>query len=903
MEDKQKDFFVSYTQQDKLWALWIAGTLEMNGYSTIVQAWDFKSGENFVLNMDDALKLGKRFIAVLSRAYLESPYCKAEWTAAFTKDPAMKNASFIPVRIEDVKIEGLLAPVAYIDLFGKNEKEAEKILLAGVYIKEPSRERPEFPGTKPRPRFPGNMPFNNLPARPLRFTGRQEILENIHRTFEKKEAIALTQAISGMGGIGKTQIALEYAYRYRSEYDCVWWLNAETEETIFASFQEFALKTKIIDDDVKETKIIIAAVRHWMQQTDNWLFIYDNVEDETKLKPYLPVQSHGRQHILITSRNTQFLNYTPINISVFTEAEACEFIEKYTNKPADEHFKELAEKMGRLPLALDQAGAYMAIHKKSYEEYLNLYNKKSLALLKTYKVDNEKKTVATTWMVSFEKINNSAAKQLLNLCAFFAPDIILKAFFTLANEVLPDELRKAVSDEMDYDDILAELTKYSLITLNENGFFSIHRLVQEVIRDSLKEKQAEWRTYCVSILNEIIYFDFSTAESRELFRILASHILVVTNEDATEEIAWLYHFLGYGYDELADYSQSLTWYEKALVIREKVLGKEYPDTATIYNNIAEVYRKQGQYDKALEYYEKSLVIFKNVFGNEHPNTATIYNNMAAVYDKKGDYDKALEYYEKALAICKNVLGKEHPYTASTYNNIALVYDNQGDYDKALEYFEKSLAISEKVLGKEHPNTATTYHNMAGVYGDQGDYDKALEYHDKALAIREKVLGKEHPDTATTYHNMAAVYDKKGDYDKALEYYEKSLAIREKVLGKEHPDTAATYNGMASAYGNIGDYDKALEYNEKTLSIREKFLGKKHPHTANSYNNIAKYYSGQGQYDLALEYYIKSLTICVKVLGFEHPNTELVLNNMFITYEASGKSEPFGEWFEKNLDLV
>ena len=258
------------------------------------------------------------------------------------------------------------------------------------------------------------------------------------------------------------------------------------------------------------------------------------------------------------------------------------------------------------------------------------------------------------------------------------------------------------------------------------------------------------------------------------------------------------------YDSQGDYSKALEWYEKALAIKEKVLGKEHPSTATTYNNIAGVYESQGDYPKALEWCEKALAVSEKVLGKEHPSTATTYNNIAFVYSREGDYPKALEWYEKALAISEKILGKEHPDTATTYNNIASIYSRQVDYLKALKLYEKDLAVSEKVLGKEHPSTATTYNNIAFVYSRQGDYPKALEWYEKDLAIREKVLGKEHPDTATTYNNIALVYSRQGDYPKALEWYEKALAISEKVLGKEHPSTATIYNNIVEVYKNQGD---------------------------------------------------------------------------------------------------
>jgi len=186
-----------------------------------------------------------------------------------------------------------------------------------------------------------------MPNRNKRFfTGRKKKLKEIQETLKEKGAIV----ISGLGGIGKTQVALEYAYRHKNKYDSIGWMNAETETMLFASFQNFALRNKIIKEDTKEAKIIINEVRDWMQKHDNWLFIYDNAPDEKTLEPYLPAQNEGRRHVLITSRNTHFPQYDFLeDFYVFTEQEACKFIKKYTHKPADEHFKKLAKIMGYFP--------------------------------------------------------------------------------------------------------------------------------------------------------------------------------------------------------------------------------------------------------------------------------------------------------------------------------------------------------------------------------------------------------------------------------------------------------------------------------------------------------------------------------------------------------------------------
>jgi len=348
---------------------------------------------------------------------------------------------------------------------------------------------------------------------------------------------------------------------------------------------------------------------------------------------------------------------------------------------------------------------------------------------------------------------------------------------------------------------------------------------------------------------------------------------ILEGQPDTSDKGTTYNGIANAYSDQGDYTKALEYYNKALAIREKVLGKEHPDTATSYNNIANAYSDQGDYTKALEYYNKALAIREKVLGKEHPDTAGSYSNIGSVYYDKGDYPRALEYYNKALAIREKLHGKEHPDTASSYLGIGNVYQAQGDYPRALEYHNKALAINEKILGKEHPDTAGSYNNIAMVYKAQGDYPRALEYHNKALAIREKVLGKEHPDTATSYNNIANVYDNQGDYPRALEYHNKALAINEKVLGKEHPDTARSYYNIGLVYYAQDDYPRALEYNNKALAIYEKTPGKEHKDTADTCYNIALAYNSLGNKAKAVRFMERARTAYSSVYGEDHSYTK------------------------------
>ncbi|MDL2269112.1 tetratricopeptide repeat protein [Desulfosarcina sp. OttesenSCG-928-G17] len=704
------------------------------------------------------------------------------------------------------------------------------------------------------------------------FIGREKELESIRTTFQSGDTVFLTQSIKGLGGVGKTQIALKYAFSHEKNYKHVWWIDAATETAIIEGYRAFLEKIGVSMDPKAPPEHYIHAVRAWMRKNDNWLFIFDNADaykrEEKPVLPdkvladYLPQNLDGIRHILITSRYGNWKGKTR-DIEVFSPEDARDFLTIYTKLKHDAFQDELAEKLGCLPLALEQAAAYIRETKGSYERYLELFSKYSVEMLKRHPgEDDSKRIVYTTWDISKDQIKRESALQLLDLLSFFAPDNIDVSWFRNGTEHLPDPLKTDIQDELECGEILAELVRYSLIT-RRGEHLSLHRLVQEVIRGSLEtEKQNEAAECCLCICESCLFWDFSTAESRRQFNELQPHLLSVLNasDDLLPETrAILCMFLGQGEYEQGSYDKALGWYEKALAIQEKVLGPDHPRTAVTYNNIAAVYDGKGEYDKALGWYEKALAIREKVLGPDHPDTATTYNNIAMVYFHKGEYDKALKEHEKALAIREKVLGPDHPDTAATYNNIAMVYAVKGEYDKALREYEKALAIREKVLGPEHPFTAATYNNIAGVYADMGEYEKALELYEKALAIWKKVLGPDHPTTATAYNNIAGVYADMSEYNKALEGYEKALAIWEKVLGPNHLDTATAYNNIAT-----------------------------------------RVYDRKGEYDKALEGHVCAFRVFFAQIGHDHPGAITAFENILRTYAKSGKTEDFTKWLSEKL---
>jgi len=372
---KKKDFFISYTSSDEKQAVWIAEVLEKANYTTIIQAWDFTPGKNFINEMDKGLRNSKHLIAVWSDAYFKSAFCKAEWTAAFVNYATNKRA-IIPVRISNVKPKGLLAPIIYIDLYNVDEDKRADVLLQkiqpGRHIGENSIN-PNISGIER-----GSMPFNNLPhSENPYFTGRIDSLNLIYENFKSGDSVALVQSVNGLGGIGKTSIALQYAYKYSNEYETIWWVNAREFDTTLSSMMKFALSKKIISEDAKSDDVI-EEMKYWFSNNENWLFIYDNADADDFsewLESFLPKSRNG--HVLITTRSSFFPKCESIAITVFNKAEAVSFMKNRTRKTGQGYGDDLAEKLSErlqyLPLALEQAAAYIVeTPGVTYEDYCSL---------------------------------------------------------------------------------------------------------------------------------------------------------------------------------------------------------------------------------------------------------------------------------------------------------------------------------------------------------------------------------------------------------------------------------------------------------------------------------------------------------------------------------------------------
>jgi CHAT domain-containing protein/tetratricopeptide (TPR) repeat protein len=323
--------------------------------------------------------------------------------------------------------------------------------------------------------------------------------------------------------------------------------------------------------------------------------------------------------------------------------------------------------------------------------------------------------------------------------------------------------------------------------------------------------------------------------------------------------------------------------ERALKARERVLGRDHPDTLTTVNILAELYQLQVRYAEAGPLYQRALEARERVLGRDHPDTLTTVNNLAELYRLQGRYAEAGPLYQRALEARERVLGRDHPNTLSSVNNLALLYRAQGRYSEVEPLYQRALEANERVLGREHPNTLTAVNNLAVLYKTQGRYAEAEPLHQRALEACERVLGRDHPNTLSSINLLAELYGAQGRYAEAEPLHQRALEVSERVLGRDHPDTLLSVNNLAGLYWAQGRYAEAHPLFRRALEDSERVLGREHPDTLPIINNLAALYRVQGRYTEAEALYSRTLEVRERVLGREHPDTLMSVNNLAALY--------------------
>ncbi len=702
-----------------------------------------------------------------------------------------------------------------------------------------------------------NVPYLRNPH----FTGRDELLsqleqqlssENHNDPTARRTSLTQPRAIKGLGGIGKTQIAIEYAYRSRDldRYTHTFWTNAATKEALLTSFIELAalLPPDFSAKDEPDQSKLVEATKRWLEQCQQcWLLIFDNADDISLIRNYLPQRGNGC--ILLTTRADAVGS-----LATSIEVETMGFIEgthlllrraQRFEQASDEAINQagnIVVALDHFPLALDQAGAYIEETGCSFVSYLEIYQESRQVLLAQRGIPATEypHSVATTWSLSFQKIQqaNPAATELLRLCAFLAPDRIPEDLIKEGHVYWPPLLQQAAAQSFTFNQMMAELLKFSLVKrLTEGQSFSMHRLVQAIQMDRIEpESQHQWAESVIRAVNKIFPEnpkDVTTwpqcvryLDQAQVCNTLIEHYTLLLSEGTD-----LLNRAGFYLDKHASYPLAEPLYRQALVIREQQLQSQLSDTALSLNNLAEHWRVQGKYDEAEPLYYRALTLFEQVDA-DHPLTAACLNNLALLYNAQEKYEKAEPLFQRALAIWEKQGESMQFSLALCLNNLANLYYAQKEYAKAEPLFQRALAIWKQEKEAINPDMALSMNNLAELYTVQGKYQEAEPLFQQALAIFEQRLGPMHPNTAYSLNNLARLYSLQEKYEEAEPLYRRALTIFEQMLEPTHFDTAGCLSNLALLYYTQGKYKEAKELLRRAIVISEKQVGAEHPYTQN-----------------------------------------------------------------------
>ncbi len=633
------------------------------------------------------------------------------------------------------------------------------------------------------------------------FTGREPSLRDLARALLGRKGFRAV-AVSGPAGVGKTQLAAAFVHRFGRFFCGVLWVppgQPVTEALYFWAEDLHAAGwfpgVKVLPEQADDRAAMVRAL--W-QRHGPWLVVLDDVPAPQDLDAALRAWGGLDLAVLLTSRVAAWPAYVrPRALAVFSPQEARTFLRRRLPSPhawPDAYLERLAERLGRLPMALELAAAYLHRYRLPIPAYLEELDRVGAALQHP-SLQGEAATGLTTGhdpnlhaalRLSLERVRKESpeAVELFGYLGHLAP-----------GHPIPLDLlaptRDPAWEERALRAALARLAEHSLVAWPEEAPGpEVHPLLAELARleaDPGPEALQAWAEGVAEAFAKRYEEEIERRAAYTAWQPYRPHLQALARAAGESELAArLWNLLGLHAHHLGEYEEARRLYEQALAMARRVYGEEHPHVATSLNNLAEVLRTLGEYEEARRLHEQALTIRRQVYGEEHPDVATSLAGLAGVLWQMGEYEEARRLYEQALTIRRQVYGEEHPDVAQSLNNLAEVLRALGEYEEARRLHEQALAIRRQVYGEDHPDVAQSLNNLALVLWQMGEYEGARRLHEQALAIRRQVYGEQHPDVAQSLNNLAEVLRALGEYEEARRLLEQALAILRKTLPAGHP---------------------------------------------------------------------------------------------------------------------
>ena len=694
------------------------------------------------------------------------------------------------------------------------------------------------------------------------FTGRQNLLKTLRQMLfsENPRRQNHRVALYGLGGVGKTQIALEYVYSQRDYYHHIYWISAANEGAIFSGFQEIAIRMRWIHPNASlPPKAFVSVVLKNLNKQKNWLLVFDNLEDFETIDSYLPDVAPDK-HTLVTTRNPNYhqIPAEGLEVTVLDVDEAKELLLTRSNvspKPrAQAEAVVIVRELGCLPLAIEQAAAYIRETLKDIFKYLTSYRKSRKSHHERRSKANRNyygDSIATTWNLSFRQLNDDAA-QLLRLMAFLNPDGILTEFLEAGKEGLSARFKEVISDCDRVSEALSELERFSLIRRQDDPsggqLITVHRLVQLVIKDSMTSElfsdvSVNAMELCISGFPEGDFQDhLKLMKCRRYYTQVMFPLSAVRDIDIST-LGCLLHRLGVFLAADGKFRESVQILEWARDATQKTLGNENINTLIVATDLAWVYYEDGRLADSLQLAEEVLAVRLNLGGAEDDGLLSIMGGVAGLYCARGWYQIAAEKQADVVAKSERLLGAEHRDTLRAVEILSLIFVLQGRWTAAAKLQEGVLESRKRQFGDDSLLTYAALANLAGIYQYQGKYEAARQLTEPVVEARVRLLG-DHPWTFWAKMSLGTVWAECGRLDESLEMLVAASDGLISTLGSEHPMTLIANANLGYAYSDHGNLDESIKILESTIEVTKRVSGDEHFYTLWMKECLAEVYHEQ-----------------------------------------------------------
>ncbi|WP_185010952.1 FxSxx-COOH system tetratricopeptide repeat protein [Streptomyces sp. AK010] len=924
------DVFVVFTGEDRMWAEWLEGTLKP--YCSRVTLHDV------AIRVPERPDPATRALILTSDAFLQARHGRAAWRALTDSAPGLPALQVTRLRLDRAQMPGADVEYTSVDLHRADEAECVQRVFKALNLTTDL-----VPTGTASPRFPGNWPrIFNAPSRNTLFTGRAAVLEQLRSQLGEGISVVLPQpqTLFGLGGVGKTQIVLEYVHRFVADYDLVWWISAEHKDAIIASLAELGSRIGASGgDDMALASAEVVQMLASGAPTTRWLLVFDNADDPETLKRYFPA---GGGHILVTSRNQAWAQQgASLSVDVFPREESIEHLTRQAPGLTVDEADRVADAVGDLPLAVEQAAAWLAETATPTDEYLRQLTEQTTAVLGLNHPKDYPQPVAATWNISIARLKerSPASVRLLQLCAFMAPEPI--SVRVLYNKEMLDALREwdpSLQESLLLGRVIREIGRFALAKVDQSsGSIQVHRLVQAVIRSQLSEAEREEARHVVHTVLASARPDgdepTDDPSTWPLFDSIWSHLLASGIQDCSEpeprrllidRVRYLWkrgdlpsarqlaeevlerwiERLGendmqclYLRCQLANVLRSQGRYLEARKIDEEllerqreVLGSNHPHTYITASSLASDLAALGEYRSAVELAEAAHRGFRDIFHESHQRTLSAANNLALALRMVGRYDDARavdqDVYDRRLV----VLGPTHPYTLGSASSLGRDLREIGRYDEAVEILSRVYEDHKRILGEHFPSTLSCAKSLAVSLRRVGRVEDALRLTTATLARYREQYSSPNPDWLACDLNLASDLYAADEKEQAREVARQALAGYMKVPGEAHPYTQGALNNLGIFHWGCGDLAEAEEVFRRVLPRLKDMLGKDHPHTLISGLNFANVLADQGRFEEAYDLESKAASGLGAVLGRQHPDTLTAVANSALTLSSLGSPE-------------